>query len=551
MSKFDRLSHHRKKKVSATAQWLARNIRVVLVVTILLIVGLATAIVLYWSTIVAYINIMKLDSVHERNRAEAFEALIEMEEAALPALLFSARNEDDYELFRQKMMLIDALEGLDKTPLDDRIRYYYLMIDKRDWPTSVKAMKKLVELGDEAAPYIAKILESAYPVYQYVSLCVLAEIGSPSVSDSILPFIYEEELSLKKKAFYALVSTDSLDVHREEILEYIVSENFRTFDEEMKEFAIQVIGKMQTQQLDERMKELLEKGRPFETRLAAGYFALSKNMDNVRMVMDIIVQPYESPQVRNQVLNSLKTRLDDKELHKVMLEYLIAYDTLQEEKKILTAGLERYIANQYFAVAKLTKEELTQMESLLDSDLPESVKWDIAIALAYHGVEKSFPYLEQALVSGSDSSELERSARLAAIALGESLSPSALNVLVRHARAGDQTKRSIAIYWGLRVFGMNEGSWKLPETAKTVYPILKNIAEDISEPILVRGYAKKAIEEIKTRPGQRTGPTVPELTVMSWNRPLFTGKGRNINELIAENLNYYEFPEYDKVASTD
>jgi hypothetical protein len=219
------------------------------------------------------------------------------------------------------------------------------------------------------------------------------------------------------------------------------------------------------------------------------------------------------------------------------------FDPVEGEPTVLRAGLKRYIASQYFSVAKLLPETESEITRLMNEG-PDEVKWDAAVILSYHGKTESYDVLSQAILAASKSPRFARAAKLAAIALGEAANGASLEKLIEIVNSSDETARIRAIYWGLRVYGLNEGDWKLTPDAKTVYPILNKIADDLSESVRIRGFAKKSLSEITTMPGQEPSNKVVEVDPGALSYPIFTGRGKHMNDIIRENLNLYEFPPY-------
>ena len=94
-------------------------------------------------------------------------------------------------------------------------------------------------------------------------------------------------------------------------------------------------------ELDRQMQDFIERGRPFEMRIASGYFALSSDKQLVRKAFDIITEAFTDEEVRLEFLNCLKERRNEPEIQQIALEYL------GNPKN----GLGRYIANQVFILA--------------------------------------------------------------------------------------------------------------------------------------------------------------------------------------------------------
>ncbi len=276
----------------------------------------------------------------------------------------------------------------------------------------------------------------------------------------------------------------------------------------------------------------------------------------------------ELEETRLEFLNSLKTRTSDLELQKLLVGFLgtpdldttapppdeatedepvaddVSDDVSGPEPITDTAGLMRFMASQYLTVAELQQGVLDMLRDLVKTG-PSEVRWDAAIVLSYHNEDSALAVLAEAVAEGSKSARFARVSKLAAIALGESQNRRALELLVSIASQGDLVARTRAIYWGLRVHGINEGDWRVPPESKTVYPLLNRMANDLDESLQVRAFTKRSVSEIKTMPGQEPGNKVIEIDPGAWSFPIFTGTGKHINDIIKENLGLYEFPPYN------
>ncbi len=525
------------KKTNPFVEWVVRNAYIIFVCALSFFGAIFLLIVMNWLTISAYINSYRLDAIYLPRVEQAYNNLLNLDEYAVRVISKQAPYEPDNELFAKKMSILETLRRLDTVPVDAQVKYFYMGMTKNDWETTVASMRAVTRIGRPALPYVLKMLKSGLPLFEYCSLCILAEIGDSSIADDILPFAYSKEPNILKKALWALDRTNGAMAKREAVVAILSSEDYREYDEELKEYSSRLLSKLSSPELDKRMLMLLEDGRPFEIRMAAGYLALSKDMQLVQDTFDKATEVFFEEDARLQFLNCLRDRRDDPSVQEFALNAL----------KNPENGLGRYIANQILVLSKLDDDKLAQIKLLVAPNTDRAVAWDAAIVLCYQGDESSYSVLEEAIRSSSEFPELSRASRQAAIALGETQSNRALEILTKIANEGELVARIRAIQWGLRIYGINEGDWRMAAEAKVVYGVLKKIAEDVNEPLEVRGFANKAMQEIVTRPGATTGPAVVAYDLGVWRMPLFTGKGKHINELIRQNIgvNYFSFPPID------
>ena len=494
----------------------------------------AFVVVLRWFDIKAAVECFRLRSVSTKSAMEAYEELMRMGTLAVPVLLDKALDEKDDKYFLIEATLLDHAGRLDLLPPDYRVKYYLMSLSRDEWGRSVAAMKRIVEIGLAAVPYLVRVLATGFRLHKYCTLCVLSRIeGWKKGYETVLRQIYDPEPLISGKAVWTLDASGNYRHCRGKLVEFLAGPRFRGFNETMKLYACDFLSRLAEPALDERMRKLFEEGRPFEQRLAAGYFALSKDMGEVRRVVEASLREEFSEDVRYQVLTCLKLRLKDAAVQKLMLEFL------SDARR----GIARYMANQYLIVASLSPAMLDAVRKLAESASDPGVRWDAAVVMCYHGLKESYPILEEALVEGAKSARYARVSKQAAVALGESGDPDALALLVKLSLAGSKLQRIRAIYWGLRIYGRCEGDWKLPPETKSVYGVLKKIGDDPAEVPEVRGFAKKALSEIATRPGQETGPVVPKIDMDEWGFPVFLDRGRHINEIIRERMGYYDYPQ--------
>jgi len=494
----------------------------------------AFVVVLRWFDIKAAVECFRLRSVSTKSAMEAYEELMRMGTLAVPVLLDKALDEKDDKYFLIEATLLDHAGRLNLLPPDYRVKYYLMSLSRDEWGRSVAAMRRIVEIGLAAVPYLVRVLATGFRLHKYCTLCVLSRIeGWKKGYETVLRQIYDPEPLISGKAVWTLDASGNYRHCRGKLVEFLAGPRFRGFNETMKLYACDFLSRLADPALDERMGKLFEEGRPFEQRLAAGYFALSKDMGEVRRVVEASLREEFSEDVRYQVLTCLKLRLKDAAVQKLMLEFL------SDARR----GIARYMANQYLIVASLSPAMLDAVRKLAESASDPGVRWDAAVVMCYHGLKESYPILEEALVEGAKSARYARVSKQAAVALGESGDPDALALLVKLSLAGSKLQRIRAIYWGLRIYGRCEGDWKLPPETKSVYGVLKKIGDDPAEVPEVRGFAKKALSEIATRPGQETGPVVPKIDMDEWGFPVFLDRGRHINEIIRERMGYYDYPQ--------
>ncbi len=523
-----------KKEPSRLVRILSARPLLTVGVFLLVIELVAFVVVLRWFDIKAAIECFRLRSVSTKSAMEAYERLKRMGTLAVPVLLDKALDEKDDKYFLIEATLLDHAGRLDLLPPDYRVKYYLMSLSRDEWGRSVAAMRRIVEMGLAAVPYLIRVLATGFRLHKYCILCVLSRIkGWKKGYETVLRQIHDPEPLISGKAVWTLDASGNYRYCRGKLVEFLAGPAFRNFNETMKLYACDFLSRLADPALDERMRKLFEEGRPFEQRLAAGYFALSKDIEDVRRVVEASLREEFSEDVRYQVLTCLKLRLKDAAVQKLMLEFL------SDPRR----GIARYMANQYLIVASLSPAMLDAVRKLAESASDPGVRWDAAVVMCYHGLKESYPILAEALVEGAKSARYARVSKQAAVALGESGDPEALALLVRLSLSGSKLQRIRAIYWGLRIYGRCEGDWKLPPETKSVYGVLKKIGDDPAEVPEVRGFAKKALSEIATRPGQETGPVVPKIDMDEWGFPVFLDRGRHINEIIRERMGYYDYPQ--------
>ncbi|MFA4987885.1 MAG: HEAT repeat domain-containing protein [Candidatus Brocadiia bacterium] len=537
-----RFSSYSSKKRSPLIDWVVKHSFRVLIATMLLL-GLAANLVIFnWNSIHARWEIYRLHSLWSENSNDAYEQLRVLGDLAIPALLGSIENEKDPSVFNQEMFLIALCRKLPLVPMHLRVKYFVDNFKANDWSRTVVYLDALARIGKPAVPYLCRFIGTSPRFIEYNVLCILGRIKDPACAPVVSKLVASREEPISEKAMWILDECGQLKAYSYVVVDYITSERFREMSLRMMEYSVRILAKLASPDLDAKMRNYLDNGRPFETRLAASYFALSANLDNVRIAYEEMFKPEVEEEMRLSFLNALKDRRDEPAIQDMMIAYLDHKD-----------GLARQIAAQVLIVGKLDAGRMARVKTIAEKSEASQNRWDAAIVLSYQNDSSVIPILAEAVEMGVKEAQFTRVSKQAAIALGESRDSSALATLVRLSTSGDAAVRIRAIWWGLRVNGKNEGDWKLSPEAKTVYPVLKAISEDVSAPIDVRRTALGALEnrELVQQPGQEIGPQVIYIDAGIWAAPQFTGSGMSINSIIRERMGYFTYPDFSDLIAQE